>query len=87
MEYTTYFSVALEGEPHSFIPIQDEFIIDNSRLESLSPRQVVHWTLKALRRGNGGGDDGCGVGMFIEAEEGVDGDEIYMPMPNMAWHR
>lgn len=38
--------------------------------------------------GSGPGDgDGCGVGMFIEAEEGAEGDEVYMSMPDMVWHR
>jgi len=35
---------------------------------------------------NGGDDDGCGVGMFVEVDEGAKGGELYMPMSDRQWH-
>lgn len=33
------------------------------------------------------GDDGCGIGMFMEAVEGSEGDEVYMTVDGTEWHR
>ena len=39
------------------------------------------------KKGSGDGPGGpCGVGMFVESIEGADGDEIYMPVPDIQWH-
>ena len=83
-----YLPDALEAHARSTTPAKDEPVIknENSNLESLRPRCVAHRILEMMRRRGGRGDDGCGVGMFIEAEEGSEGDEIYMPMPDMVWH-
>jgi hypothetical protein len=87
MDHTIYFPDALDADPNPPTSTKDESVIDNPRLENLSSSPLEQQILEALRRGSGGGNNGFGVGIFIEAEEAAEGDEIYTPMHDTAWHR
>jgi hypothetical protein len=87
MQHSTCFPDSPTEIPSPSITASEELIIGNWPLEQCRPRHVVHQILAALRRGGGSGgepgDDGFGAGMSIEPE---DGKEVYMPIPDTAWH-
>jgi hypothetical protein len=77
-----YFTDLNQADLGSSQQTQDD--LNTSGLGTHDPREAAYQILESLRK-CGGGDDGCGVGMFVEVEEGAEGDEVYMPAPDLAW--
>lgn len=83
MDPGLYFIREIENDLHRKGSQDDQ---DITVFQAMIPDESIDLANSDEDESSGGDDDGCGVGMFVEAEESSEGDEIYMPEPDSLWY-
>jgi len=83
MDPDFYFVRQIEHDLHRKDSQSDQ---DNTVYQAIIPGESIDLANSNEDESSGGGEDGCGVGMFVEVEGSSEGDEIYMPEPDSLWY-